>query len=49
MTPQEALKLLDSLVATIKLSRKDHQKVAQASRIISEALAPRPEPPKKKK
>lgn len=44
MTPKQALELLDSLVATIKLSRQDHQKVVQASKILNEAL----EKPKKK-
>ena len=34
MTPLDALKLLDSLVAQVPLSRPDHHKVSQAVAVL---------------
>lgn len=45
MTPDEALKLLDSVVAQITLKREDHQKLGEALAVINNALQPKPDAP----
>ena len=44
MNPEQALSMLDQAVATLPLSRQDHERLAKASQIVHGALqTPTPE------
>ena len=38
MTPKEALELLDNIVSRVQLSREDHDKVKEATKVLKELI-----------
>jgi len=47
MTPEEALAMLDNVVAQVQMNRADHVRVQTALKVISEAIKPKGKAPKK--
>lgn len=40
MTPEQALKMLDGLIAKVQLTREGHEQVQRAVSILREAIKP---------
>ena len=45
MTPQEALEMLNNVVASVPMTRADHVRAVEAVNTLKTAIAPKPEPP----
>lgn len=44
MTPQEALQLVDGVLARVSGTREDHAKIVEAVGVLAAAIAPPEEP-----